>query len=388
MKGMAYYRILVAVETDATRYYGSNAVRPALLDGSDSEQLLAHLAADLKSLLPSISQCSLIAAGALFDQTQILKPGYPVFTALESVSTASSATEFRPRMVSLAEDNGRMPLPDLQPLEDIPLGLLQLLPVVVHGPADIVEEIGQAMEYRFLEEGQLSAHSAIWLESAFGVSINHTRFMTFTDLYAMMRLQLDHFGFLPMWELLDAALNARAETLRVQSANGPVFEWREQAVHSRFETFDHWANKGGGHERESARQRLAEGYSNWTREIRQYMTTLSAHGVKLDFHLPGASEEPLSGSYFIEQSADEPAAQVASVTEHSFADLGTIAISLVSAGKLLNFYPLSPAGLNDIHAEIRKLVPAGHTVAFPGTVLYSETSRRLRAESNASRHKH
>ena len=79
MEGTEHYRVLVAVETDATRYYGANASRPGLLGASDSEQLLAHLAADLKSLLPGISRCSLITAGALFDQTQVLRPAYPVF---------------------------------------------------------------------------------------------------------------------------------------------------------------------------------------------------------------------------------------------------------------------------------------------------------------------
>jgi hypothetical protein len=388
MKDTAYYRILLAVETDATRYYGSNAVRPALLSGSDSEQLLAHMAADLKSLHPSISQCSLIAAGALFDQTQVLRPDYPVFAALESASIATLAEKFRPGMVSLAANNGIMPVTDLQPLENIPLGLLQLLPIVVHGSADVVAELGQAMEYRFLEEGQISAHSASWLESAFGIRLNHARFMTLTDLNAMLRMQLDHFGFLPLWYLLDAALNGCSDTLRVLTANGHVFEWREEAVKTTFETFDYWANEGGGREHEGARQRLAEGYSDWTREVRQYLTTLNAHGVSLNFHLPKGQGQVLSASYFVEYSENPVAAQMTSVTEHSFADMGTIAVSLVSDGKLLNYYPLSPEGLNQIHSEVRKLVPGGHTVAFPGTILYGETSRRLRTESNAAAHKH
>ena len=96
MEGTDRYRILVAVETDATRYYGANASRPGLLGGSDSEQLLAHLAADLKSLLPAISHCSLITAGALFDQSQVLRPSYPIFNALESASVADRAGGFRP----------------------------------------------------------------------------------------------------------------------------------------------------------------------------------------------------------------------------------------------------------------------------------------------------
>jgi hypothetical protein len=381
MQGTGHYRILVAIETDATRYHGADSVRPALLEGRDAEQLLAHLAADLKSMLPSISHCSVLAPGALYDQTQILRPSYPVFAALEATSVAGRAEEFRPGMASIAAVDGRMPVDDLQPLDDIPLGLLQLLPLVLHGPAEEVAELGQAMEYRFLEEGQLSAHSAKWMETAFGISINHARFMTLTDLNAMLRMQLDHFGFLPMWELLDAALNHSAEILRVQTGSGIIFEWRDRAVHTQFETFDYWAGSGGGQEMDAARHLLAEGYGDWTREIRQYLTTLGAHGVDMKFFLPGKDADSLQGNYFVESSEAIPAADAAAVTEHSFSELGTIAVTLVRDGQLFNYYPLSPDGLNDIHASIRRQVHNGHTVAFPGTVRYDEAGRCLNAES-------
>ena len=94
MSATEQYRILVAIETDATRYYGPDATTPALLGNSDAEQLVAHLAADLKSLFADISSCSLIAPGALYDQTQILRPGYPVFRALEAASVACKVRSF------------------------------------------------------------------------------------------------------------------------------------------------------------------------------------------------------------------------------------------------------------------------------------------------------
>ena len=87
MSATGHYRILVAIETDATRYYGPEAIRPELLGPSDAEQLLAHLATDLQALFPSISSCSLIVPGAVFDQTQVLRPSYPVFEALEAGPT-------------------------------------------------------------------------------------------------------------------------------------------------------------------------------------------------------------------------------------------------------------------------------------------------------------
>jgi hypothetical protein len=75
---------------------------------------------------------------------------------------------------------------------------------------------------------------------------NHARFMTMTDLNAMLRMQLEHFGFLSLWELLDAAINTPAQLLEVHTPGGLKFRWQDGAVHSVFETFDWWANRGGG----------------------------------------------------------------------------------------------------------------------------------------------
>ena len=379
---MAFYRALVAIETDATRYYGPSASRPALLRAGDAEQMLQHVAADLRALLPGIAECSLISVGALYDQTQILRPGYPVFGALEAAATEPEPAAFRAALVSMGARDGAMPEAALQPETDIPLGMLQLLPLVVHGPDAAVEALGQAMEYRFLEEGQLSAHAANWLQSAFGIGLTHARLMTLTDLNAMLRLQLEHFGFLPLWELLDAALSQRQEALAVDAGGGPSWEWRDGAAHARFETFDYWANRGGGANLDPARMALAGGYGDWTRELRRFVTTLRAHAVPMRFHAAGSGEVQ-EDSYLCEPSPVEPAPGDAAVTHHSFGDLGTIAVTAVMPEGIHNFYPLRPRGLNEIQARLRTLSQDGFSVAWPGTILHDGQSRRLRPDSAA-----
>jgi hypothetical protein len=389
MSKQGLYRILVAIETDATRYHGTQPTRPALLGRADAEQMLAHIAADLTALLPGIGQCSLSAAGALYDQTQVLRPSMPVYAALESLAGCDKSEGiFQPGLISLGADEGTMPADALQPLDDIPLGLLQLLPLVLNGPAELVAELGQAMEHRFLEEGQLSAHSSAWLATAFGITINHARFMTLTDLNAMFRLQLEHFGFLPLWELLDAAMTGRKESFCVNASDGLQLEWREGEAHTTFETFDHWARSGGGRDRPAHGHLLAEGYADWTRELRRYLTTLKAHGVSLVFHLPGKEGQTLQGSYFIEQGHGGTSAHSSKITEHSFGELGTIAVSFTGEQGLENYYPLSPQGLNDIHNHIRIRELGEHTVAFPGCIQYDEESRALIADSNTGFSRH
>jgi len=376
LEGTGFYRVLVAIETDATRFYGANASRPTLLSTTDSEQMLAHIATDLKALLPEISSCSLIAAGALFDQTQVLRPFYPVFRALEAVSTNGHAENFKPGLISIGASNGEMPSVDLQPLPDIPPGLLQLLPVVIEGPSELVSGLGQAMEYRFIEEGQLSAHSAAWLESAFGISLRHARMMTLTDLNAMLHMQLKHFGFLPLWELLDAALSESTGPVRVQTKGGQEFYWENGAVHTRFETFDSWASDGSGAHIIPERQALAAGYGEWTRQVRQYLTTLIAHGLDVRFHL-SVDDTPLEGTFLKEVSKSAPGAGDSTITEHSYSELGTIAVTVRNEGTVENYYPLCSRGLNDIQTHIRTHVPGVHSVAFPGTILHSEKTRKL-----------
>ena len=258
MQHTSSYSLLVAIETDATRYHGATASRPKLLGRSDADQLLAHMSADLATLLPGISRCNLAAAGALYDQTQVLRPGYPVFDGLLKLVTESTRGQ-TPRLLSLGVSDGRMPLPELQPEDDIPLGILQVLPMVISGPRDEVVALGQEMETCFLERGQLSAQSAQWLESAFGVRINHARLMTLTDLRAMFRLQLEHFGFLPLWELIDAALEKSGGAISASSSDGQLFTWREGAVHSEYQTFDYWAQLGSGKTAEAFRGKLAGG---------------------------------------------------------------------------------------------------------------------------------
>jgi len=379
-----FRHFFVAIETDATRYHGSGATRPCLLAQNEADQMLAHLATDLEALLPGFGQSKLAAAGALFDQTQVLRPGYPMCTALErllvSEGTFPGHDPGRTVRISLGAQHHTNPVAALQPEDSIPLGILQLLPMAVSADATRLAELGNAMEDTFLEAGQVSAHTARWLQSAFAIKINHARFMTLMDLNAMFRLQLEHFGFLPLWQLIDAALIGQKEEFAVELENGQVFTWRGGAVHADFQTFDHWSQSGCGMHMDSHRGKLASAYADWTRVMRQYLTTLAAHKVPLEFFLPGQPQEALHGSYIIETSSGAAGHHCAEVTEHGFADLGTICISVVIDGRQENYYPLRPQGLNDIQQAIRQRGLGGKTVSFPGAILYDENIRSLVAE--------
>lgn len=389
MAEIKHIYILVGIETDPTRYHGENASRPALLDRSEAAQVIAHLATDLTGMFPAIKHCSLTMTGALFDQTQMLSPAMLVYKAMETLQQSSNpGSDFEPRLLSIGARDGRMPLDELQPFENIPLGLLQILPLLVSGPADHLsndaagnpcnnmDELAEEMEHRFLEQGQLSAHSAKGLESQFRVAINHARFMTITDLNALLRLQLEHYGFLPLWELLDTAIHASETTLEISTAEGLRFKWQDGAVHSFFESFDWWAQYGGGTETAATGQQLQTAYADWAREYRRYLTMLTAHGVRVSQHLAGLEDAELTDTFLIEESTMQPQQDAAPLTEHSAEDLGTVALTVVSGDRQMNFYPLQASGLNDIHQYIREQGFNGDT-AFPGKITYHEDMRQL-----------
>ena len=372
--------ILVGIETDPTRYHGEHASRPALLEKAAAEQVLAHISTDLTSAFPDVSRCSLSMAGALFDQTQVLRPAFPVYAALEALQQSSNpGSDFQARLLSIGSSEGQMPVQDLQPFEDIPLGLLQILPLLVSGPAEYLDRLKAEMEHRFLEQGQVSAHTAKALESQFQISINHARFMTITDLNAMLRLQLEHYGFLPMWELLDAAMTGTADKLEIETPGGLVFKWQDESVHSYFESFDWWALYGGGAKIPADDQQLQTAYANWTREYRRYVIMLRAHGVRVSQHLPGLEDAELTDTFLLEESTVVPEQPAASVTEHSADDLGVIAVTVVSGGRQMNLYPLEASGLNDLHQFIREQGYSGD-IAYPARLRYDEATRQLVAE--------
>jgi len=380
MASILHQHIMVGIETDPTRYHGEHARRPALLEKAAAEQVLAHVAADLTALFPGIGQCSLTMAGALYDQTQVLRPGLPVYTALENLQHASNpGAEFKPRMLSIGAGEGRLPVQELQPFGNIPLGLLQILPLLVSGPAEALKPLAGEMEHRFIEKGQVSAHTAKALEAQFHVSVTHARLMTITDLNAMLRLQLEHFGFLPLWELLDAAINPQGGDLEVVTPAGPRFRWAGGAVHSYFESFDWWAQRGGGHELPAGQHRLQAAYAAWTREFRRYQTMLTAHGVRVSQHLAGLEDAELTDSFLIEESTNTPEPSSAPVTAHVVDDLGTIAVTVVSGPRQMNLYPLRASGLDELHQFIRDEGYSGD-IAYPGRLCYDEHTRRLVAE--------
>ncbi len=376
--GRADFAFLVAIEIDPERQSKHHGASPQCLSQGDAEQMLSHLAADLGALLPDLSKCSIAAAGALYDQCQVLRPGTPLFTALaKRVKPKSSTTTARLTGVGF-NDDGSEPA-ELAPDTRLPTGLLLMIPLLCSGEARLIDSLGEEMEHRFLGEGQVSAHTASWLQSAFDIEVGHARFMTLTDLLAMYRLQLEHFGYLPLWELVDAAVHGDHGEQRISTQSGASFHWRDGVVHAEFQTFDYWVHHGAGNDSGEATAELAKRYAALTREVRRYTSTLEAHHVPLVFTLPADCQGEVREGYISENTGREAGlANSAAITHHDWPDLGTIAISANTSEGVRHFYPLTAEGLNTIQSGLAGLALTGEGIAFPGTIRIDETTRRLR----------
>lgn len=378
MTALSHYEVLVGMETDATAYHGEEPQLPHPLDKAGAEQLAAHLGADLTVLIPEISKCTVTVAAGLYDQTQVLRPGFPLFAALQQIAESSSQVDgFRPKLLSIGASGGQMPNPALQPDPEIPPSVLQLVPLVISGEETLVKKLGAEMEHLFLEQGQLSANASMWMQQALNIKIIHGRFMTLVDLTAMLQLQLDSFNFTPLWELVECALFQPGETVDVQTGEGNSFSYRNGVVLSPFYSFDQFAGEGPGSDIESAKHRLAKCYADWTRVQRQYLMTLRSHGLKVLQHLPGKPTEPVTERFLVEVKPEPVPGGGISITEHNAGELGTVAITAIRDDRQYNYYPLTPAGLNDIHSLLRDLLGSNAELSFPGYICYNEQSRSL-----------
>lgn len=369
---------LVAVETDPLRYHGEKALRPEPLDSGAAGQLVAHIGADLGKLFPQIGQVSLCLTGALYDQAQVLQPGWPLFRAMDEVfrrrqRRRSGEPGAEPAMMSIGTSQGHMPLAALTPSAELPPGMLLLIPLQFSGDAADLAYFDEQMEGRFMEEGQLSPQSARALEAAFGVVTTHARFLTLTDLMAMLKLQLEHFGFAVLWELLDAALEDANDTGVLYGSRGQQFRWDGERVIARFESFDYWAREGGGRDLDDGD--LGEAYIAWTREYRQLLVTLAAHGVPVAQKLAGA-ESLLEGLYFIEE-AGPSGDKAPAITEHGGEAMGTVAVTVVHEGRMRHYYPLAPEGSNQLHSDLAQLGVAHQGLSYPGCICFDRQTRRL-----------
>ena len=370
---------------------------PAPLDRDQADRLAAAIADDLRKILGDIDDVGLVVVAALYDLTELLRPGLPILEVLlELYRGALPPTGFEPQILALGGQEGRFPIPAIAPARLPGSGPLLVLPFVFVGPQAAIESVQSRLESLLLEQGKASLATDRMVRLEFGLQPENLAYATVNDLAALLKIQLEHNDLAPLWQLLEGALYRPEQPQKVALPSGNLFFQRGHEVYTPFYTYDEWAGRGDAEPLQS--------YRDWMRYQRQYMAGLAAHGLSVqptapDIGLPSACENrglELARNRVLDDAEvrREPAtplpdlskARVIVFTEHADRLLGPVAYTAMvqsSEGEVLylgNEYPLQPSGMASIRrrwAELGSAAGVELHLSQPGEIVVSEDGRHL-----------
>ncbi|NLO80198.1 MAG: hypothetical protein GX093_07820 [Xanthomonadaceae bacterium] len=353
------------------------------------------IAADLARIVGErIQACGLVISAALYDLTELLRPGLPWVEILLEIYRGSCAGRgFVPQVLALGGD-ADFPIQALAPLRRPGSGPLLVLPLLLVADRTVIEGMQRQLEETLLEQGRCGLPTEEVIRRDFGLAPRNLNYATFNDLSALLKLQLDRAGLDPLWQLLEGALFRPHHAELVQLPEGNRFVGRGGEVYTLFYTFDQWAGRGLGD---------SESYRRWLLKQRLYEAGLAAHGLRIRRLHPAAelasgcssrltqalAEHELQGELLREPDTPPPPledARVILLTEHSTPELGPVAYTvLAQAGDgrvlhLANEYPLTQEAARDVRerwAETAARLGLALHLAQPGRLLVSDDGKHL-----------
>lgn len=363
---------------------------PGILSRTAALDLAEAVATDLRELAPELDQFGLVVPGALYDQTQLLRAGFPIVESLEAVFRGGAQNGYTPQLIALGVDDGKgFPVRVLNPEypQDV-LGPLLLMPLTFVGPAPAISGFGEKLEETLLHTGLVSSATRGLIEHHFGLEPVHLSYATLADLCALLSVQLENAGFTELWSLLEHAFFDRSEPLLVRLPEANLFAARGRLAYTPIYTLDVWQASTAPPDTETG----LSTFLAWTRLQRQYEVTLQAYGMEIRHVLamgPIGISEPeavwnqlshgavLGGAWYCEEAAMADATERTrrlAITNQSVPDLGTVAYTVErysdhALQSREHFYPLSPDGLQAISDYLASL---NHGQGLERTVTHNE----------------
>ncbi len=347
---------------------------PAPLAKTQAGPLIEAIAADLGRQFRGLDQVLLTAAAALYDQTELLQPGFPLLRALDDIARGTLVGQgFQPQILALGGDH--FPIAHLNPKRAPGSGPLFLLPLSFLGRPLAISSLANNFENQLLNSVTASEETIYSLQTAFGIQPVNVSYATVMDLCALLKIQLENSHFEPLWELLDQALFQRCGYCAVTLPTGNRFVQKKSTVYTPFFTFDDFAAFGPGQALEL--DELAAHYTQWSQFQRQYTVSLAAFGLTVqplmaneklfndDFAAAldaGRNTDELNGDFLIEtvfDIEDEIPVQ-RHITIHQSAELGPMVYTVAAANgngqivQVQHFYPLTPQGINAIVDHLKQ----------------------------------
>ncbi len=350
----------------------------------EAAELAQFVAVDLHALVPQVNQARLALAGALFDQVELLRPGFPVWATLDELARRVPRGHIE-NVVAFGSHDGHMPAQPLEPSLPFADGPMRLLPLSLLAPEALADELSEQLEVQLVGRGEAGALTADWLMRTLGIRLEHVRYLSRNDLLALTCVQYEHVNLAALWSLLEAALltpyreesAVTARGLSLRYAGGKVFA----------QSPSRWlAEQPYDASQDPAPRRHA--LAGIVFELRQYAALLDAHQLPIrlqpatdhaDDRADDRADEAGSG-YLLETLATiENGYEAPLLFAHEAPGLGVVAVTVaqqVEGGRaraLAHGYPLQPQALGPLLARLADRYGIAAELHALGRIVFDET---------------
>ena len=261
-----------------------SAVQRVALAQADAGALAQRMAQDLAGFADEADALQLVTVGAHYDVVELLRPGWPLHRELDQLA-ARAPGDAAGRVIAFGAHADTLP-GALTPHEDHAGGPLRLVPFVLGGDVEVATRVGDLLERDLMERGMAGAATALLAQEAFGVKVEHARYLTLHDLAAMMAMQYEHAGLAPLWPILEAALLAPDAEEWLEAGPEPVVHYVGREARIAMFTPQAWRERyapQAAHATTSECDKLERAFEFFQARQRQFAAVLDAHGIPVTF---------------------------------------------------------------------------------------------------------
>ena len=323
------------------------------LDRDEAAELVELIAADLHGLVPQVNQARLALAGALFDQVELLRPGFPVWATLDELARRVPRGHLE-NVIAFGSHAGHMPALPLEPSPQFSGGPMRLLPMSLLAPEALADDLSEQLEVQLVGRGEAGALTADWLMRTLGIRLEHVRYLSRNDLLALTCVQYEHVNLAALWSLLEAALLTPYRGESAVTARGLALHYANGKVFAQSPT--QWL-AGQPHESRDDHAPRRHALAGILFELRQYAALLDAHQLPLRLQ-PVTDRDGEAGTGYLLETLTTIESDYGSPTlfAHEAPGLGVVAITVAqrgaggSARALAHGYPLQSQALGPLLA--------------------------------------
>lgn len=263
---------------------GSSALHDALPQAG-AAALAERIAADLAAFMPEAASLELVTVGAHYDPVELLRPGWPLHRELEQLGARAPAGAGGEggRVIAFGSHGGTLP-GTLAPARDFAGGPLRLVPLLLGATAGdgVLARVGDRFERELMERGMAGAATALLAQDAFGLRVEHARYLTVHDLLAMTAMQYEHAGLAPLWPVIETALLAPGAECTVDDPPEPSVSYGDGLARIALLDAVAWCRRnapGADCTDARERERLATRHRQFEARQRQFAEVLMAHAI-------------------------------------------------------------------------------------------------------------